>query len=204
MMKNLLFISILALVLSSCSKFFCIGTDIDYNQIENKGAALFKSNDVIKFRTSIKLRNSEMTGIMVVKKMSDSITAGSFINEFGIKGFDFRITPERVEFSYLFKKLDKWYIRSSLGNDLHFLFLRPELKNYCTVDGKPALVKRISHSLTFVYFLSGGEPKLNAEILKRNHKFAVLEQSKSNDELILVKMQHVDGSISYELSEMKN
>ncbi len=203
-MKNLLFISFLALVLSSCSKFICVGPNIDYNRMGKSDIILFSSTNVRKFQTTIKLRKSEMTGIMVVKKMSDSLIAGSFINEFGIKGFDFTIMPDRVEFSYLFKKLDKWYIRRSLGNDLHFLFLRPELKICCTVDAKPALVKSIRHTLTFVYFISGKEHELNAEMFRRNHKFAVMEQSDRNGEMILLKMQHINGSISYELTEMKN
>jgi len=203
-MKNLLFISFLALVLSSCSKFICVGPNMGYNRMGKSDTILFSSTNVRKFHTTIKLKKSEMTGIMVIKKMSDSLTAGSFINEFGIKGFDFRITPDRVEFSYLFKKLDKWYIRRSLGNDLHFIFLRPVLKTCCTVDAKPALVKNISHTLTFVYFIPGNEHELNAEMFRRNHKFAVMEQSEINGEMILLKMQHINGSISYELTEMKN
>ena len=203
-MKNSLFISFLALVLSSCSKFICVSPNLDYKGTKDAFPGLFGSNSVRKFQTTIKYRSAEMTGIMIVKKLDDTHTAGSFVNEFGIKGFDFRISPDRVEFSYLINKLDKWYIRRSLGNDLHFLFLRPEMKYYCSVDGKPAMVNKISHSLTFVFFISGEPRSAKAEMLKRNHKYALLEQSDRNDDMIILRMQHVDGSISYELNEFNN
>jgi hypothetical protein len=204
MMRNLWFISILVLSFSSCNKFLCTQSHTENIAGKKSISGFFDSTNVLKFHSSINFKTSEISGIMVFKKINDSLSAGSFINEFGIKGFDFTLSPKETKFSYLFKKLDKWYIRRTLGIDLHFLFLRPELQNICSIDNKMVYVKNINGSLFYVYYPVYEEKTGRADMYKGAKRFAILEQSYNKKDGFLLKMRHVKGSIRYEFGELKN
>jgi hypothetical protein len=200
MMKNLWFISILAFFFTSCNRFICTG---QHSEDVTGLSGLFDSVSVRKFQASIIYNKSEISGILILKKTNDSIMAGSFINEFGIKGFDFIISPEGTILSNIFRKLDKWYIRRTLGNDLHFLFLRPELLTKCTIDNKPVYAKKINSSLSYVYYKSENKTG-SAEMYKWKKRSATLEQYYYLNHGFILKMRHVKGSMSYEFEELKN
>jgi len=204
MMRNLWFISILVLFFSSCNKFICTQSHTENIAGKKAISGLFDSANVLKFHASINFRTSEISGILVFKKINDSLSAGSFINEFGIKGFDFTLSSKETKFSYLFKKLDKWHIRRRLGSDLHFLFLRPELQNTCFIDNKKVFVKNINHSLFYVYYPVNEEETGKADMYKGAKKFAILEQSYNKRDGFVLKMKHIRGSMRYEFGELKN
>jgi hypothetical protein len=204
MMRNLWFISILVLFFSSCNKFICTNSHTENIAGKEAVSGLFDSTNVIKFHATINFKTSEMSGILVFKKINDSLSAGSFINEFGVKGFDFTISSKETKFSYLFKKLDKWYIRRSLGTDLHFLFLRPELQKSCSIDDKQVFVRNIKRFLFYVYYPVNVEKSCIADMYKGAKRLAIMEQSYNKRDGFLIKMRHTKGSKRYEFTELKN
>ncbi len=203
-MKNSLLISILVLLLSSCNRFICESRPGEVNDKTQSDLSLFASSDVKKFQTYMKFRKAEMTGILIIKKMNDSVVAGSFINEFGIKGFDFNLYPSKVKFSYMFRKLDKWYIRKSLGQDLHFLLIRPELKTSCFSGTNRIFVDKVNKTLSYVYFDMNSSNADSAVMYRKNNRFAGMRQSKDPDGLITIRMDHLRGLRTYELKEIRN
>jgi hypothetical protein len=203
-MKNSLLISILVLVLTSCNRFICESRQKEFDNKGSAGMSLFETSDVKKFQTFIKFRKAEMSGMLIVKRMNDTVLAGSFINEFGIKGFDFDVYPSDIRFIYMIRKLDKWYIKKTLGNDLHFMLLRPEMKNTCNLGGEPVFVNRVNKTLAYIYPIANTRKNEMAIMFRKHKRFAEWHQISDDNGLTVIRMDHLKGSRSYELKEIKN
>jgi hypothetical protein len=201
MMRDLWFISAIVLIFSSCNHSICRNSHTDIVAGGMGMPGLFDSLNVRKFQTRITIKTSEISGILIIKKINDSISAGSFINEFGIKGFDFTQNMKGTRISYLIKKLDKWDIRKALENDLHFLFLRPELHTTCTINDKPVFVENISRSVTYVYNVQDQSIE-RADMYNRANKVASFELNNNVKDGLMIRMEHTDGSMKYEFYEL--
>jgi hypothetical protein len=79
------------------------------------------STQISKYRVSIKVKQTETTGIMVWKYI-DKEWRGSLMNEMGVKVFDFVASPGKCHLQNTISFLDKWYIRRTIESDLSFLF----------------------------------------------------------------------------------
>jgi hypothetical protein len=55
-------------------------------------------------------------------KKDDAGWRGTLVNEFGVKAFDFIVTPSKCELLHTIAMMNKWYIRRTIAGDLHFLF----------------------------------------------------------------------------------
>jgi len=162
----------------------------------------FDTLDVRKFKTKISYGSNEITGMILYKKLNDSINAGTFINEFGIKGFDFKLAGGRVKTENLIKNINKWYIRKSLESDLLFLFLRPKMVLPCSIDNTLVYVSNVNHSLHYVYYLDTTS-MLKAKIYKRSKNTADMVQYYDGASGMIIKLKHTKGNLNYELSEFK-
>ena len=74
-----------------------------------------------RYQVSIQVGGNQITGICMLKK-DDNSWRGTLINEFGVKAFDFIVTPKKCELLNTLSLLNKWYIRRTIADDLHFLF----------------------------------------------------------------------------------
>jgi len=74
-----------------------------------------------RYQVSIQVKDNHITGICMLKKSDDS-WRGTLINEFGVKAFDFIVTPKKCDLLNTIAMLNKWYIRQTIAGDLHFLF----------------------------------------------------------------------------------
>ena len=203
-MKSLWFVSSLFILLTSCSNFVCMNSRTEDSEDRRVMTGFFDKENVIKFRSNISYKTSEISGILVLKKISDTTLAGGFINEFGIKGFDFIITKERAKLGYVIKTFDKWYIRKNLEAGLHFLFYEPKLLASCSVNDTSVFVADISRSLHYVYHLSDGDLLERADMYKRAVKKASLQLITGDLKGIILKMRNANGSLNYEFNEIKN
>jgi hypothetical protein len=201
-MKSLWFISPFLILIASCNNFICSkSTQIDANQKVVSG--FFDTVKVIKFKTTINFRKTELSGILIFKKLTDSTSAGSFINEFGLKGFDFSMSPDHTKLGYTFRKLDKWYIRRTLETDLHFMLSKPRLFTSCVINNTPVSVAAIGNSLHYVYYIPDYPEIVRADMYRRSRKISSIEQFYSVPDGFKLRMEHTDGSLRYELSEIK-
>jgi hypothetical protein len=203
-MKSLWFVSGFFLMLTSCSNFICRNSHTEDTADRRVVTGFFDKENVIKFRSSIGYKTSEISGILILKKISDTTLAGGFINEFGIKGFDFVITKERAKLGYVIKTFDKWYIRRNLETGLHFMFYEPKLLATCSVNDSSVYVADINRSLHYVYHLAEGDLLKRADMYKRTVKKASLQLNTGGLKEILLKMRNANGSLNYEFYEIKN
>jgi hypothetical protein len=74
-----------------------------------------------RYQVNIQVKGNHISGICMLKK-SEEGWRGTLINEFGVKAFDFIVTPQKCELLHTISFLNKWYIRRTIAGDLHFLF----------------------------------------------------------------------------------
>jgi len=203
-MRNLWFVSSFILVLTSCSFWICKNSQIENTANQRVMSGFFDTLNVRKFKTKIIYKTTEISGILIYKKINDSTLAGGFINEFGINGFDFTLSKRHAKLGYLFKSLDKRYIRRALETDLHFLFSRPKMQTKCSINDTAAYVATINRSLHYVYYYASEKSMERADMYRGVHKIASLQQSSDHLAGVILKMGYTDGSLSYELCEINN
>ena len=81
-----------------------------------------RDNELLnRYQINIQVRGNHITGICMLKKSEDT-WRGTVMNEFGVKAFDFIVTPKKCELLNTLSLLNKWYIRRTIAGDLHFLF----------------------------------------------------------------------------------
>ena len=101
----------------------------------------FSDNEPVRYTVAITFKNASFSGICVVKRM-DGIIAGSVVNEFGIRAFDFKMSGSRrrVKLLNAMKPLDKCLIRKAIAHDLKKLFTAVKTDEYVSVDGGGTIV----------------------------------------------------------------
>jgi hypothetical protein len=204
-MKNLWFVSSLFLVLTSCSNFICKNSQTKNSSNVSVLTSFFDTMNVIRFKSRISYKTSDISGILILKKINETTLAGSLINEFGIKGFDFSITENQTRLGYVFKNLDKWYIRKKLETDLSFLFSKPGVQSKCSINDTSVYVTAMSRSLHYVYYTANGKKNVErADMYKGSHKIASLTQYVNDLSEVILEMKYTDGSFNYAFCEMKN
>jgi hypothetical protein len=82
---------------------------------------LVKPGEVKKFKMQIDFPQAQLSGILIAKNGNDTIL-GAFVNEFGIKVFEFRVNLNQAKVQHLPGSMDKWYIRKTLSDDLSYIF----------------------------------------------------------------------------------
>jgi hypothetical protein len=203
-MRNLWFISCFVLVMTSCSFRICKNTQIENIANQRVMSGFPETLNVRKLKTKITYKTTEISGILICKKINDSTLAGGFINEFGIKWFDFTISESRAKLGYLFKSLDKWYLRRTFETDLHFLFSRPKLQTTCSINDTSVYVAAINRSLHYVYYFADDNRMERADLYRGESKIANLRQYSDELSGVTLRMVHSDGSLRYEFCEMNN
>jgi len=116
MIRYLTFISFTFLLLSCTPKLAPVSNFSE--SVRNSNVSLYEP---IVFRSAIEFAGNTVTGIMAIKQRSDESLAGSFINEFGVKGFDFTYVNEKIDLVYVMPLLDRYLIRQTLKHDVALL-----------------------------------------------------------------------------------
>ena len=124
------------------------------------------------------------------------------MNEFGIKGFDFSLTNSGAQMGYVFKNLDKWYIRKILETDLHFMFSRPKMQPISSNNDTAVYANRIKPNLRYIYYFNEEKKMSNTEMWKGDRKIATMRQYSNKLSEKVLSMQHTDGVLSYEFCEI--
>lgn len=111
---------------------------------------LFSDNETTRYTVAITYKNASFSGICVVKRM-DGIIAGSIVNEFGIRAFDFKMSGNRrrVKLLNAMKPLDKCLVRKAIARDLKRLFNAATSDEHVSVDGDKIIMRRLNRSYTF-------------------------------------------------------
>lgn len=81
----------------------------------------FVPGGVGRYRVDINFGEAWVSGILMVRDEED-MRRGTMMNEFGIRAFDFEVTPRSAKLDNVMPMMDKWYIRREIAADLQLLF----------------------------------------------------------------------------------
>lgn len=110
----------------------------------------FAGDESTRYIVAITFKTASFSGICVVKNIGTQI-AGTIVNEFGIRAFDFTMSQDRrrVKLLTVMKPLDKCLIRKAIARDLKRLFNATTTDGYVSVDGEKIIMRRPGRSYTF-------------------------------------------------------
>lgn len=110
----------------------------------------FAGDESTRYIVAITFKNASFSGICVVKNIGTQM-AGTIVNEFGIRAFDFTMSQDRrrVKLLTVMKPLDKCLIRKAIARDLKRLFNATATDGYVSVDGEKIIMRRPGRSYTF-------------------------------------------------------
>lgn len=110
----------------------------------------FDGDESTRYTVAITFKTASFSGICVVKNIGTQI-AGTIVNEFGIRAFDFTMNRDRrrVKLLNVMKPIDKCLIRKAIARDLKRLFNATTTDGYVSVDGDKITMRRPSRSYTF-------------------------------------------------------
>ncbi|MDR2232734.1 MAG: hypothetical protein LBE56_06365 [Tannerella sp.] len=122
MMKYFL-ASSLILLLVGCATTSVASRNTDVSPAAGRlwSAELRDDGQMNRYNVDIQVRGNHITGLCMLKK-TDEGWRGTVINEFGVKAFDFTVTTQQCKLLNVISMLNKWYIRRTIADDLHFLF----------------------------------------------------------------------------------
>jgi hypothetical protein len=151
-MKNSLLINLF--LFSLCLLFAACGATHNASTIEDN--QLLDKGKTSRYQLLIKVNQSEITGIMLLKYMSDE-WRGSVMNEFGVKVFDLKATKGKCRLQHVIPLLDKWAIRRTIASDFAFLFWnagqgKPDKgKSMERLPDGAFLLKNEKHHITYLF-----------------------------------------------------
>lgn len=110
----------------------------------------FEEGEPVRYTVALTFKKASFSGICVAKRM-DGVIAGSIVNEFGIRAFDFKMSGDRrrVKLLNVMKPLDKCLIRKTIARDLKRLFNSSVSDEYISIDGSKIIMRRPDRSYTF-------------------------------------------------------
>ena len=110
----------------------------------------FPSASAARYNVTITFGSTSFSGICVVKRLDGHI-AGSLVNEFGIRAFDFTMTSDRrrVKLLNITKPLDRCLVRKAIRADLRKLFTATSADDYVTFDGRTVVMRLRGRSYAF-------------------------------------------------------
>ena len=116
-------VSALILLLTGCASTAEVQRNVYTSPVNSRlwTDELRNDEQLNRYQVSIQVSGNHITGICYLKK-SDDAWQGTLMNEFGVKAFDFIVTPKKCELLHTVSFLNKWYIRRTIAADLYFLF----------------------------------------------------------------------------------
>lgn len=110
----------------------------------------FTSAAADRYSVAITFGSVSLSGICVIKRQEGRI-AGSVVNEFGIRAFDFTMTPDRrrVKLLNIIKPLDRCLVRKTIRADLRKLFTATSADDYVALDGETVVMRLRGRSYAF-------------------------------------------------------
>lgn len=113
--------------------------------IHAQSTITFGSDGRARYSVLIQYKKVGITGVCIMKKDSSGI-AGSLINEFGVKAFDFTYDTVKghIKLLNVISFMNKWYIKKTIKADWRYLFLYPLKQSkykeiYFSKDGEVTL-----------------------------------------------------------------
>ncbi|HOE04518.1 MAG TPA: hypothetical protein PLZ52_04835 [Bacteroidales bacterium] len=147
----------------------------------------FAPSGVVRLKTNIEWNEYRISGIIVAKYSNDTVK-GVFVNEFGVKGFEFTVCNGNCSLEHILPYFDKWLIRKQFKKDLSFIFTIP-----ANVECKSNKTNfELNSRSSYIYTCTDNKP-IKASLMRKGKETATL--TSENDSLFT--MVSVTQHITY-------
>jgi len=122
MLIKALLILCLASINTVCFTYVPYNNDAgDSTNLQYLSVFPFSSGEVLTVKTFIQWNDVFISGIIIAKTTNDTVKA-VFLNEFGIKAFEFEAIQGKCKLTNVMELIYKWYIRKTIEKDFAFIF----------------------------------------------------------------------------------
>jgi hypothetical protein len=188
---NSLFFLLIIFILffGSCSNPYKNLTKTEYpvNDIQQIPYALPFSEKTLIYKTNISFYKNEISGLLIMKKMDDSIYRIALTTQFGLKIFDFELNNGTLNVKYCVEYLNKRVIINTFQNDFNLLLMQNQAKNIFIIENPEQSQK--------IWQLKSG--KLNYNYIQNtdSEKIENISYKKHYSEKISVGLYNYKGNI---------
>lgn len=169
------------------------------NAPENIENTYFKKNDSYLFKSFISIYNNDLSGILVIKKLSNSSCRLAFTTEFGNTLLDMTITPRGYEKHFSIKKLNRKIILKTLAKDIRALTTNNLKVEKAFRQGKKEVFMGSLNKFQLYYFFNDNKLEEIMKTTKNNEKLKIQFSFNEVGQLNLINLAHQDIPLNIQL-----
>lgn len=165
----------------------------------------FSSNKDYVYKCQMDIYKNHVSGIVIIKKISETVHRVVMTTDFGNKMFDFEISPTDFKLNYVLPDLDKKMIINFLKNDFRALLRQQYDVNESFTDEKSLIFKSTDENkLTYLFYDNTPDLFLKKIILTKNNqeKINFIFEAKSPTFADKIEIQHKDFKINIQLLQI--
>lgn len=176
-------------IITSCSNPYknLSKTEYSADNIKQIPYALPFSAKTLIYKADISFYKTDISGLLIMKKMDESIYRIALTTQFGLKIFDFELNNGTLNVKYCAEYLDKKVIINTFQNDFNLLLIQNHAKNIFVIENPERNQK--------IWQLKSG--KLNYNYIQNtdSEKIENISFKKQNSEKISVGLYNYKGNI---------
>jgi len=159
----------------------------------------FKRLDSYLFKSSISIYSHELSGILVIKKLSDTSCRIAFTTEFGNTLLDMTLTQTGYEKHFAIKKLDRKIILKTLAKDIRALTANAlKVEKTFRQEEKKVLMGSLN-KFQLYYFFNDNQLEEIVKTTKNNEKLKIQFSFNEGGTLNLINLAHEDIALNIQL-----
>ncbi|MBC5837341.1 hypothetical protein [Flavobacterium muglaense] len=174
---------------------------------ENRIAPYFLSKDIdYVYRANITVYGNDLSGIVVIKKINETMHRVVFTTEFGNKLLDFEISETTFKVNAIVDELNRKILVNTLKNDFRILLRKSyKIDKQFEEDKYQIGESKIGNRYDYLYFSkNGGELMRIIHASKRKEKLSISYTVESNIFANKIVIQHQNIKLRIELNYFNN
>ena len=195
------------LLISSCFLLFSCGLPMLKNMEEvslvNAPESIenpyFKDLDSYIFKSSISIYSHDLSGILVIKKLSNTSCRVAFTTEFGNTLLDMTVTPTGYEKHFAIQKLDRKVILKTLAKDIRALTENDLRAKKAFRQGEKEVLMGNLNKFQLYYFFKLGRLKQILKTTKNKEKLKIQFSFDEVGQLNLINLAHEGIALNIQL-----
>lgn len=169
LLQNFLY-SIILLLLGSCKTYKLTDVQLVSGTEKTVENLYFSSSEDYVYKCQMDIYNNHVSGILIIKKISDTTHRVVLTSDFGNKLIDFEISEHNFKLNYVLPDLDKKIVINFLKNDFQHL-LRKEYPVHTRFENKESNIYLSKlDKKTYYLFFNKKNKLLNQIIYTKNNK----------------------------------
>ena len=184
---TLLFIIVVLISACSCPYKNLSKTEFSNSDIKNIPYALPFSEKTLIYKTDIKFYKNDISGLLIIKKMDESIYRIALTTQFGLNIFDFELDHGILNVKYCIEYLNKKIIINTFQHDFNLLLMQNKSDALYLFDNSIENQK--------IWQFTSGNINYNYIQNTDSEKIEIINLKKRNSEKISVGLQNYRDNI---------